>query len=89
MQSIPLSGLLLAVVVGVVLTAAVATAHDTTPTAPPANGTPGDWATWMEAHATDHMGPGAIDWMESHMGTSLEEMARDMAADDGASPAHC
>ncbi|ELZ68901.1 hypothetical protein C457_10836 [Haloferax prahovense DSM 18310] len=36
----------------------------------------------MESQMNDHMGPGASEWMESHMGVTIEEMGEDMA-DDG------
>lgn len=32
------------------------------------NESDGTWGTWMEAQMTDHMGPDAIAWMESHIG---------------------
>lgn len=38
-----------------------------------------DWAAWMEAQMTEHMGPGAVEWMEAHMGVTVDEMARNMA----------
>jgi len=47
--------------------------------APPYNGTANGWAGWMEAHMTEHMGPGSVEWMESHMGLTVEEMGQDMA----------
>lgn len=46
------------------------------------DGTAADWASWMEDHMTDHMGPGSVAWMESHMGTTVDEMAADMADAD-------
>ena len=48
----------------------------------PYDGTADDWATWMEAQMNDHMGPGSVEWMESHMGRTVEEIGQDMA-DDG------
>ncbi len=36
----------------------------------------------MEAQMTEHMGPGSVEWMESHMGATVDEMAQDMADDD-------
>jgi hypothetical protein len=36
----------------------------------------------MEGQMTEHMGPGSVEWMESHMGVTVDEMAQDMA-DDG------
>jgi hypothetical protein len=50
--------------------------------APPYEGTTDDWAAWMETHMTEHMGPGSVDWMESHMDVTGDEMGRDMADDD-------
>ena len=52
-----------------------------------ADGTPVDgeaaaWATWMEAHMTDHMGPNAVTQMETYTGVTVDEMARDMTDDD-------
>jgi len=72
-------------IVGLAFAAPVVSAHGTETTAddaPPSDGTADDWAAWMEGHMTDHMGPGAVEWMESHMGVTVDEMARDMA-DDG------
>ena len=37
------------------------------------------WATWMEPHMTDHMGPESVAWMESHMGATVDQMAHSMA----------
>jgi hypothetical protein len=28
---------------------------------------------------TEHMGPGSVEWMESHMGVTVDEMGQDMA----------
>lgn len=53
----------------------------------PVDGDASDWATWMEGHMTYHMGPGAVDDMESYMGVSVDEMAEDMA--DGNPGGHC
>jgi hypothetical protein len=36
----------------------------------------------MDGHMTDHMGPDAVDEMESHMGVTVDEMAQDMAGGD-------
>jgi hypothetical protein len=36
----------------------------------------------MEAQMTEHMGPGAVEWMESHMGVTVDEMAQDMADEE-------
>jgi hypothetical protein len=75
------------VIVGLAFAAPVVSAHandtttDDTPTddAPTDNTTAGDWATWMDGHMTEHMGPGSVEWMESHMGVTVDEMGQDMA----------
>jgi len=72
-------------IVGLAFAAPLASAHGTDTAAddaPPYDGTADDWAAWMEDHMTDHMGPGSVEWMESHMGVTVDEMARDMADDD-------
>ncbi|MFC6993761.1 hypothetical protein ACFQH3_19805 [Haladaptatus sp. GCM10025707] len=72
-------------IIGLAFVAPVVSAHGTDTTAddaPPYDGTAADWAAWMEAHMTDHMGPGSVEWMESHMGVTVDEMAQDMADDD-------
>ncbi len=72
-------------IVGLAFAAPVVSAHGNETTAddaPPYNGTADDWAGWMEAQMTEHMGPGAVEWMESHMGVTVDEMAQDMADDD-------
>lgn len=46
---------------------------------PPYNGTADEWTAWMNAHASEHMGPGAVDSMEAHMGVSIDEMGERMA----------
>ena len=72
-------------ILGLALLAPVVSAHETGPTAddvPPYNPTAGTWATWMEAQMTEHLGPGAAEWMEAHMGVSVDEMARGMANGD-------
>lgn len=76
--------LVLLVIVGLALVVPSVSAHgnETTADAPPYNGTADDWATWMEVHMIDHMGPGSVEWMENHMGLTVDEMAEDMA-DDG------
>jgi len=71
-------------IVGLAFAAPVVSAHDneTTATAdgaPPYDGDTAEWAGWMESHMTDHAGPGAVEWMESHMGVTVDEMAEDMA----------
>ncbi|MBX0298145.1 hypothetical protein EGH21_18365 [Halomicroarcula sp. F13] len=72
-------------IVGLAFAAPVVSAHDNDTTAddaPTDNATADDWAAWMEGHMTEHMGPGATEWMESHMGVTVDEMAQDMADDD-------
>jgi len=75
-------------IIAVVMAAPLASAHGPGPTAtaanetPPYNGTTDDWAAWMEAHMAEHMGPGAVEWMEAHMGLTVEQMSEHMA-DDG------
>ncbi|WP_423999154.1 hypothetical protein ACOZ4I_10220 [Haloarcula salina] len=72
-------------IVGLALAAPLVSAHGTDTTvddAPPYDGTADDWAAWMEGHMTEHMGPGSVEWMESHMGVTVDEMAQDMADDD-------
>ncbi|MCT9098226.1 hypothetical protein [Haloarchaeobius sp. HME9146] len=68
--------------VALVFGVSVVGAHGDDPAAedaPPYDGTAAEWATWMEAHMTEHMGEGAVEWMESHMGGSMDEMGRGMA----------
>jgi hypothetical protein len=72
-------------IVGLAFAAPVVSAHgnDTTADdAPTDNATTDDWAAWMEAQMTEHMGPGSVEWMESHMGVTVGEMAQDIADDD-------
>jgi hypothetical protein len=72
-------------IVGLAFAAPVVSAHDNDTTAddaPTDNATADDWATWMEAQMTEHMGPGAVEWMESHMGVTVDEMAQDMADEE-------
>lgn len=72
-------------IVGLAFAAPVVSAHgnDTTADdAPPSDGTADDWAVWMEAQMAEHMGPGSVEWMESHMGVTVDEMAQDRADDD-------
>ncbi|WP_332897334.1 hypothetical protein [Haladaptatus sp. CMSO5] len=67
--------------VGLAFAAPVVSAHgnDTAADdAPHSDATADGWVAWMEAQMTDHMGPGAIQWMESHMGVSVDEMAQGM-----------
>ncbi|WP_458191027.1 hypothetical protein [Haladaptatus sp. NG-WS-4] len=69
-------------IVGLAIVAPAVSAHGNETTAddaPPYDGNTADWAAWMEAQMTDHMGPGAVEWMEAHMGVTIDEMARDMA----------
>ncbi|AWB28673.1 hypothetical protein [Halococcoides cellulosivorans] len=75
-------------IVGFAVALPVVSAHGTDTTAPNAddapttNATTDEWATWMNGHMTAHMGPGSVEWMESHVGVTVDEMARDMADDD-------
>lgn len=72
-------------IVGLAFTVPAISAHGnetTTDAAPPYDGTVADWAAWMEAHMTEHMGSSAVEWMESHMGVTVEQMAQDMANGD-------
>ena len=72
-------------IVGLAFVAPVASAHDTDTTAddaPTDNATAAEWGAWMEAQMTEHMGPGSIGWMESHMGVTVDEMGQDMADND-------
>lgn len=65
---------------GLALVAPVVTAHGTGTTTDGAHaydrtGTgPTDWNAWMASHMTDHAGPGGVEWMESHMGATVDEM---------------
>jgi hypothetical protein len=71
-------------VVGLALVPGLGSAHGTDTTAddaPPYNGTADDWAAWMGDHMTDHMGPGSVEWMESHTDVTIDEMARGVADD--------
>ena len=72
-------------IVGLAFVAPVVSTHGTDTTAddaPTDNATADDWAAWMEAQMTEHMGPGSVEWMETHMGVTVDEMAQDMADDD-------
>ena len=85
-------------IVGLAVAASAVSAHGTGPTATDASPynatadwtdddvTAAEWATWMEAHMTAHVGPDAVEWMETRMGVSLEEMAREMAQHGVAGP---
>ncbi|MDS0241689.1 MULTISPECIES: hypothetical protein [unclassified Haloferax] len=69
-------------IAGLAVAAPVVSAHGDGPTAddaPPADGTAADWAAWMESQMAEHMGPESVEWMESHMGVTVDEMARYMA----------
>ena len=70
--------------VGLVFAAPVVSAHggETNGDDATADDAAADWAAWMEAQMTEHMGPGAVEWMESHMGVTVGEMAQDMADGD-------
>lgn len=79
--------LVAALAFGLIVTAPAVSAHGGEPTAqPPTTDHPGvdadaaTWAQWMESHMESYMGPGAVEWMESRMGISVDQMARDMAA---------
>ena len=72
-------------IIGLAFAAPVVSAHGNATTAddaPTDNATADDWAGWMETQMTEHMGPGAVEGMESHMGVTVDEMAQDMADDD-------
>lgn len=76
-------------VVGLAFAAPAVSAHDDEPVQgneTAADGDVGDWAVWMEAHMTDHMGADAVDEMGSHMGVTIDEMESHMGvtADEGA-----
>lgn len=72
-------------ILALAVTAPLVSAHGTaTPAAeaPDTDATAADWADWMDDHMTEHMGPDGVAWMESHMGVTVDEMARDMADGD-------
>ncbi|MDG5777136.1 hypothetical protein VB773_12525 [Haloarculaceae archaeon H-GB2-1] len=72
-------------IVGLAFAVPVVSAHGndaTTDDAPPSDRAADDWAAWMETQMTEHMGSGSVEWMESHMGVTVDEMAQDMAEDD-------
>jgi len=73
-------------IVGLAFAAPVVSAHGddaTADDAPTDNAIAADeWATWMEAQMTEHIGPGSVEWMESHTGVTVDEMARDMADEE-------
>lgn len=73
-------------IVGLAFVAPIVSAHGDEPAQgneTAADGMPVDddaagWAAWMEGH----MGPNAVDEMESYMGVTVDEMAHDMADDN-------
>jgi hypothetical protein len=71
-------------ILGLALAAPAVSAHGDEPTVDdhPDDATADEWAAWMEAHMTDHMGADGVAWMESHMGVTVEEMAQFVADDD-------
>ncbi|SMO53091.1 hypothetical protein [Halorubrum cibi] len=77
-------------IVGLAFAAPVVSAHgddpaqgnETAAEGMPVDGDTTDWAAWMDGHMTDHMGPDAVDEMESHMGVTVDETAQDMTEDD-------
>jgi hypothetical protein len=72
-------------IIGFALAIPVVSAHGTDTAvddAPPYDGTGDEWATWMETQMNEHMGPGSVEWMESQMGLTVEEMGQDMADDN-------
>ena len=72
-------------IVGLAFAAPVVSAHGNETTAddaPRDDTTADEWATWMEAQMTEHMGPGSVEWMESHMGVTLDEMVQTMADEE-------
>jgi sugar lactone lactonase YvrE len=74
-------------IVGLALAAPAVSAHgdeQTQGNETAADGMPTDtdgtgWAAWMDAQMTEHMGPGAVEAMESHMGATVDEMTEYMA----------
>lgn len=63
---------------GLAVAAPAVSAHDDDPVQgneTAAHGNVSDWAAWMEAHMTGHMGADAVEEMESHMGGTIDEMA--------------
>lgn len=64
-------------VVGPAFTVSLVSAHGnetTTDDAPPYDGTIADWAGGDGNAPTEHMGPGAVERMESHMGITVGQM---------------
>jgi len=67
-------------VAALAMVAPVVGAHGTEPIAgdaPGDNETAAEWTAWMASDVTDHMGPDAVEWMESHMGVTVDEMRQD------------
>lgn len=72
-------------IVGLALAATAVSAHGTATTTDdphPYNGTAEEWESWMERHMSEHMGLGAIQWMDGHMGVTIEETAPGVADGD-------
>ncbi|WP_336134706.1 hypothetical protein [Natronomonas amylolytica] len=76
-------------IVGLAFAAPVVSAHGDEPTqgnetvaGEMAESDTAGWAAWMEGRMTDHMGPGAVEEMESHTGMTVDEMAQEMADDN-------
>ncbi|WP_418282665.1 hypothetical protein [Halorubrum sp. DTA98] len=68
---------------GIDTTANETTANETTANdTHPYDGSADDWATWMGSHMTEHMGPGAAEWMDSHMDVTADRIAQDGAHTD-------
>ncbi|WP_433633535.1 hypothetical protein [Halomicrococcus sp. NG-SE-24] len=44
--------------------------------------TEADWMNWMEMQITSHMGPDTVEWMESHMGVTIDEMPSETTEDN-------
>ncbi|WP_135666948.1 hypothetical protein [Halorhabdus rudnickae] len=77
--------LVVVAIIGIAVALPAVSAHGNETTAddaPTNNATAEEWATWMDGHMTEHMGSGAVEWMESHMGVTVNEMAQDMADGD-------
>lgn len=89
-RTLGLSLLVAFAIVGLAFAAPAVSAHGDGPTPGnqtaaderPADTDTADRTAWMAAHVTEHMGPDAIEAMESHMGVSVGEMTRGMATDD-------
>lgn len=73
--------LVMLAIVGLALVAPVVSAQGIDRAAddtPRDSGTADEWVAWMDGHMTDHMGPRAVEQMESYMGVTVDEMAQDM-----------